>query len=281
MKIGLLTDSTANLKEFHFSRPFVKVIDFTVVIDGVSHSANDLDSTTFYAKMAQAKFLPTTSQGTVMSVVTLLEEFKEEGFTDVIVLTISSKLSGSYQNITMAAKEVEGLQVHLPDSLTTEVMLGATVIDVAAMIEANKPVDEILSRLDDMLQHDGALFYVDSLKHLVKGGRISGASGMVGEVLKIKPILGLTDAGTIELQEKKRTKSKALDRLIQLYQERVQDKPHTLYLLYSDNPEEVQAFSETLSAPGATKILKPITPVVGAHTGPGVIGLGWRLEQRA
>lgn len=281
MKIGILTDSTANLKEFQFERPFVKVIDFTVVIDGVSHSANELNATTFYAKMAQASSLPTTSQGTVMNVVSLLEAFKAEEYTDVIVLTISSKLSGSYQNIAMAAKEVEGVTVHLPDSKTTEVMLGATVMDVASMIEANRPLDVIVTTLDLMLERDGALFYVDSLKHLVKGGRISGASGMVGEVLKIKPILGLTDAGTIELQEKKRTKSKALDRLVELYQQNVQNHPHTLYLLYSDNPEEVQAFADSLSTINATKVIKPITPVVGAHTGPGVIGLGWRLEQRA
>lgn len=281
MKIGILTDSTANLKEFQYERSFIKVIDFTVVIDGIAHSANGLSSETFYTKMAQATSLPSTSQGSVMHVVSLLEEFKQEGYTDVIVLTISSKLSGSYQNIAMAAKEVDGVHVHLPDSKTTEVMLGATVIDVASMIEANASLDVILTSLNTMLNGDGALFYVDSLKHLVKGGRISGASGMVGEALKIKPILGLTAAGTIELQEKKRTKSKALDRLVELYKEAVQDQPHTLYFLYSDNPDEVRAFSETIVTPRATRVFKPITPVVGAHTGPGVIGLGWRMEQRA
>jgi DegV family protein with EDD domain len=278
MKIGILTDSTANLKEFQFSHPLVKTIDFTVVIDGVLHSANELTAEVFYAKMAQAKTLPSTSQGTVMNVITLLEEFKAEGFSDVIVLTISSKLSGSYQNIAMAAKEVDGIQVHLPDSKTTEVMLGATVMDVVTAIEANVPLPTILDQLELMLAKDGAVFYVDSLKHLVKGGRISGASGMVGELLKIKPLLGLVDAGTIELQEKKRTKSKALERLVELYQQAVGELPHTVYFLYSDNPDEVQAFAQSLPTPMATRHVLPITPVVGAHTGPGVIGLGWRLQ---
>jgi DegV family protein with EDD domain len=213
-----------------------------------------------------------------MNVITLLNEFKTEGFTDIIVMTISSKLSGSYQNIAMAAKEVEGVLVHMPDSKTTEVMLGAAVMSVVAWIEANNPLDTIFTQLDAMLAKDGALFYVDSLKHLVKGGRISGASGMVGELLKIKPILRLTDAGTIDLQEKKRTKTKALERLIELYQEVVADQPHKVYFLYSDNPEEVRAFAKILDTPNATRHVVPITPVVGAHTGPGVIGLGWRLE---
>jgi DegV family protein with EDD domain len=278
MKIGILTDSTANLKEFQFISPLVKSIDFTVIVDGVAHSANELTADVFYAKMAQAKTLPSTSQGTVMNVITLLEEFKAEGFSDVIVMTISSKLSGSYQNIAMAAKEVDGIQVHMPDTKTTEVMLGAQVMDVVTAIESKLPLETILKQLDVKLAKDGALFYVDSLKHLVKGGRISGASGMVGEFLKIKPLLGLMDAGTIELQEKKRTKTKALERLVELYQEAVGDQPHTVYFLYSDNPEEVHTFAKTLPTPKATRHILPITPVVGAHTGPGVIGLGWRIE---
>ena len=278
MKIGILTDSTANLKEFQFTSPFVKVIDFTVVIDGVPHSANELTADVFYAKMAQASSLPSTSQGTLMSVTTLLEEFKAEGFSDVIVMTISSKLSGSYQNIAMAAREIEGINVHLPDTKTTEVMLGAAVMDVVIAIEAKLSLETILQQLDMMLAKDGALFYVDSLKHLVKGGRISGASGMVGEFLKIKPLLGLMDTGTIELQEKKRTKTKALERLVELYQEAVGGQPHTVYFLYSDNPDEVANFAQSLQTPNATRHILPITPVVGAHTGPGVIGLGWRLK---
>jgi DegV family protein with EDD domain len=278
MKIGILTDSTANLKEFQFTSPFVKTIDFTVIIDGVAYSANELTADVFYAKMATANTLPSTSQGTVMNVITLLEEFKAEGFSDVIVMTISSKLSGSYQNIAMAAKEVEGIQVHMPDTKTTEVMLGAQVMDVVTAIESTLPLETILKQLDVKLAKDGALFYVDSLKHLVKGGRISGASGMVGEFLKIKPLLGLMDAGTIELQEKKRTKTKALERLIELYREAVGDHPHTVYFLYSDNPNEVESFAQNVPTPNATRHVLPITPVVGAHTGPGVIGLGWRLE---
>ena len=278
MKIGILTDSTANLKEFQFTSPFVKIIDFTVIIDGVAYSANELTADVFYAKMATANTLPSTSQGTVMNVITLLEEFKAEGFSDVIVMTISSKLSGSYQNIAMAAKEVEGIQVHMPDTKTTEVMLGAQVMDVVTAIESTLPLETILKQLDVKLAKDGALFYVDSLKHLVKGGRISGASGMVGEFLKIKPLLGLMDAGTIELQEKKRTKTKALERLIELYREAVGDHPHTVYFLYSDNPNEVESFAQNVPTPNATRHVLPITPVVGAHTGPGVIGLGWRLE---
>ena len=283
MKIGILTDSTANLQQIPYTSARIKVIDFSVIISGQSYKASTLSADEFYTRMASAEKLPTTSQGTVMDVITLLEAFQAEGVTDVIVMTIASKLSGSYQNIASAAKEVQGLLVHMPDTKTTEIMLGTAVKQVDQWIEQGLQVPAILSKLEPYLDVDGAYFYVDSLQHLVKGGRISGASGMIGEVLKIKPILELTLEGTIELKEKKRTKSKAVEQLIALYEAAVDSQPHTMFLLYSDNQAEVRSYLEhfPLNDQRKERMLSPLTPVVGAHTGPGVIGIGWRLHQRA
>lgn len=283
MKIGILTDSTANIQQIPYSSERIKVIDFSVVISGESFKASTLSTDEFYQRMGAAETIPTTSQGTVMDVITLLESFKSEGYSDVIVMTIAAKLSGSYQNIASAASEVGAIQVHMPDTKTTEIMLGTAVKHVDGLIEQGHDVKTILNQLERFLDADGAFFYVDSLKHLVKGGRISGASGMVGELLKIKPILELTIEGTIELKEKKRTKSKAIDHLISLYQEKVKDTPHTMFLLYSDNHAEVAEYEAVfpLDAMRKERYLSPLTPVVGAHTGPGVIGIGWRLHERA
>lgn len=283
MKIGILTDSTANMQQIPYASERIKVVDFSVIISGESYKASTLSVDEFYQRMAGAEKIPTTSQGTVMDVVTLLEAFKTEGYSDVIVMTISAKLSGSYQNILSAANEVTGIQVHLPDTKTTEIMLGTAVKHVDELIGQGLDIAFILSQLEPFLFADGAFFYVDSLKHLVKGGRISGASGMVGEVLKIKPILELTTDGTIELKEKKRTKTKAVNQLIALYHDKVKDTPHTMFLLYSDNHAEVAAYEAVfpLDATRKERYLSSLTPVVGAHTGPGVIGIGWRLHERA
>lgn len=283
MKIGILTDSTANMQQIPYASERIKVVDFSVVISGESYKASTLSVDEFYQRMAGAEKIPTTSQGTAMDVVTLLEAFKTEGYSDVIVMTISAKLSGSYQNILSAANEVTGIQVHLPDTKTTEIMLGTAVKHVDELIGQGHDISFILSQLEPFLFADGAFFYVDSLKHLVKGGRISGASGMVGEVLKIKPILELTIDGTIELKEKKRTKTKAVNQLIALYHDKVKDTPHTMFLLYSDNHAEVAAYEAVfpLDATRKERYISSLTPVVGAHTGPGVIGIGWRLHERA
>lgn len=280
MKIGILTDSTANLHQIPYQHPSVKVIDFSVIIDEVAYTVQTLSQASFYEKMAASSKLPTTSQGTVMDVLSLLESFQAEGFTDIIVLTISKALSGSYQNIYMAQQEIKGLTVHLLDSKTTEIMLGSAVIHAASLIDQGASIDEIKDQMESYLQQDGAYFYVDSLKNLVKGGRISGASGMIGEALKIKPILELDEEGRIELKEKNRTKVKSLERLVSLYKEKVADKPHDVFFLSSDNPEDVKAFSERLDlGPHVqSKTYAPLTPIVAAHTGPGMIGIGWRIH---
>jgi DegV family protein with EDD domain len=279
MKIGIVTDSTANLHQIPYSHTSVKVIEFSVIIDEVPYTVQTLSQEEFYLKMAAATKLPSTSQGTVMDVLNVLESFKLEGYTDVIVLTISKALSGSYQNIFMAKNEIQGLNVHLLDSKATEIILGSAVMYAARLVDQGMSVEEISAQLSTYLQHDGAFFYVDSLKNLVKGGRISGASGMIGEALKIKPILELDEEGRIELKEKNRTKAKSLDRLVALYKDKVQDHPHDVFFLSSDNPEEVKRFSETLTlGPNVRqKMYSPLTPIVAAHTGPGMIGIGWRI----
>ena len=279
MKIGILTDSTANLHQVPFTHPAVKVIDFSVIIDEVPYTVQTLSQEDFYKKMAAASKLPSTSQGSVMDVLNILEAYKSEGYTDVIVLTISKALSGSYQNIYMAKNEIEGLHVHLLDSKATEIILGSAVMYAAQLVDQGLNVEQITAKMTPYLEQDGAFFYVDSLKNLVKGGRISGASGMIGEALKIKPILELDEAGLIELKEKNRTKSKSLERLVALYKDKVQDRAHDVFFLSSNNPDEVRHFSETLSlGPNVHQIIySPLTPIVAAHTGPGMIGIGWRI----
>lgn len=279
MKIGLLTDSTANLHQIPYHHPALKVIDFSVIINEVAYTVQTLSQDEFYQKMAASSKLPTTSQGTVLDVVSLLESFQSEGYTDVIVLTISKSLSGSYQNIYMAQQEIQGLNVHLMDSKATEIILGSAVMHAASLIDQGASVEQIKDQLESYLQHDGAYFYVDSLKNLVKGGRISGASGMIGEALKIKPILELDEEGRIELKEKNRTKAKSLERLVALYKEKVGDQPHDVFFLSSDNPQEVKDFSERLELGPLvqSKTYAPLTPIVAAHTGPGMIGIGWRI----
>jgi len=279
MKIGIITDSTASLDLVGYEHDHVKVIDFAVALDNENYKISELDPDTFYDMMNLAKDLPRTSQGSVADVIGIFEQFEEEGYTDIFVMTISSKLSGSYSNIVTASNEFENLNVHLIDSLTTAYLLGDAVKDAASLIDEGREVDYIKESLQKMYDNDGVFFYVDSLKFLVKGGRISGAAGMVGEVFKIKPVLQISPEGTVDLVNKNRTKKKTLKMIFDMYYEKTEGKPHKLFCFYTDNKEEVTSLVEELK--NQENVLEShitgLTPAVSSHTGGGVIGIGWRF----
>lgn len=282
MKIGILTDSTACLDFVDFTHDLVKVIDFTVAIDDVVYKISELDSDEFYVKQKKAKDAPKTSQGSVMEVMNKFEGMVSEGFTDVIVMTISSKLSGSLANIVMAAQEYDDkLNIHIQDTKTAAYILGDAVVESVKLIEQGLSVDEIMEAQEKMYKNDGVFFYVDTLKYLVKGGRMSSAKGFVGEMLKVKPILELDSEGAMNLLEKNRTKKKTLPMLVDLYKKNTEGRKHVVHALYTDNKEEVEEFvSQFKDDPNVVKVtLTGLTPAVSAHTGPGLIGLGYRFVE--
>lgn len=279
MKIGIITDSTASLDLVGYTHPHVKVIDFSLELDGTNYKISELDPDKFYTMMDEAEHLPKTSQGSVADVIGIFEQFQKEGYTDVFVMSISSKLSGSFSNITTAANEFEDMNIHLIDSKTTAYFLGDAVVEAAKLIDEGKDVNEITNAIHQMYENDGVYFYVDSLKYLVKGGRISGAAGMVGEVFKIKPVIDIAPEGTLNLVRKNRTKKKTIKMLFDMYYEQTEGKPHKLFCFYTDNREEVEKLAEGLKTQENVleSITVGITPAVSSHIGGGVIGIGWRF----
>jgi len=278
-KIGIITDSSACLNLVGFESKYVKIIDFIVNIDGIPHRISKLDIDMFYRVLRENKELPTTAITSQQEIIDMFNEFKDDGFEDVIVLTVSSKLSGSLNNVMGAIQEVDGINIHVIDTLTTAYILGDAVVEAVTMIEAGKSVEVILAELNRMFENDDALIYVDTLKNLVKGGRMSGAVGIVGEVFKIKPILRLAADGTVSPIAKFRTAKKAISRLIDMYKEKTSGRKHKLYILHSDNYEFVKGIAESIISTSkdiVSSIITGITPVISTHTGPGAFAISWR-----
>ncbi len=279
MKIGIITDSTASLELVNYTHPHIKIIDFSLSLDGVPYKISEIDPNKFYKMMSEAKELPRTSQGTVSDVQDIFSKFESEGYTDVLVMTLSAQLSGSFGNVVTASREFDSMNIHLIDSKTTAFVLGDAVIETAKLIDSGKNVEQIKFELSTMYDNDGVFFYVDSLKYLVKGGRISGAAGMIGEVFKIKPVLEITNKGTIELVNKNRTKKKTLNMLLKMYHDKTDGRKHKLFAFFTDNEEEVNEFIDDIRSNEnvVDTYVTGLTPAVSAHAGGGVIGIGWRF----
>jgi DegV family protein with EDD domain len=274
--IKIVTDSTAYLSEATVRQHDLRIVPLCVHFgeeafrEGVELSHKD-----FYTRLKAAPVLPTTSQPSAGEFYEVFKELVDAGH-EVVALTISSKLSGTW-NSAMAAKEMlPGAAISVIDSLSTalglQLMLAATV----EAIHAGASRQQIVDQVEEIKAKIHVLFVVDTLEYLAKGGRIGNAKAFMGTLLKVKPILVLQD-GAIEPLEQVRSKQKAQARMLELVDEYVGDKgvQAKVAICGALVPDEVSALSrELVGRLGcAQPLISEIGPVIGTHTGPGVIGV--------
>lgn len=150
-------------------------------------------------------------------------------------------------------------------------------IEAQKMVDEGKDSDTILSRLDTMRENNHIYVTVHTLKYLVKNGRLSNAAGFFGSLLKLKPLLEVSKDGKVETKRKIRTTKKARQIMFDLFYEEIDGKDVEVFLIYTNNEEEIRAMrDEMLTHDGIDEVkLIPLTPVVGCHAGPGTMGLGY------
>ena len=219
-----------------------------------------------------------TSQTATGFMLDVYKRLEKEGYTDVIVVTISSKLSGTYQNAILAADMTEKLKVHVFDSKSVAYPEAKLALVCAEMANNNHSVDEILAKLKQIRDNTKIYFTVDTLKFLVKNGRLSVARGFLGNLFKLKPLLQVSKEGVIETIEKIRTSKKAMERLKEKFFEETKDIEIEPFVIYTIDKNLAETLASEIKAryPYITEIpLQPLTPVVGAHAGPGAYAIGY------
>jgi DegV family protein with EDD domain len=274
--IKIVTDSTAYLPEAAVRQHDIRVVPLYVHFgEQAFREGVELSNEEFYTRLKEAPELPTTSQPSAGEFHQVFKELVEAGH-EVVTLTISSKLSGTW-NSAMAAKEMlPEAGITIIDSLSTSVGLHLMIEAAIEAISAGATRQEIVETLEPIKQRMRILFVVDTLEYLAKGGRIGNAKAFLGTLLKVKPILVLQD-GAIEPLEQVRSKRKALTRMLDLVEENVgshgsQAKTGITNALV---PEEAEALGKELleRLDCAQPVMGELGPVIGTHTGPGVIGI--------
>lgn len=244
----------------------------------------DITAEDFYSKLKNNPALtPTTAQAATGVILETFEELRDNGCDQILCVTVSNKLSGTHQGAMMAANMVEGVRVTVYDSLSVAYPEAKMILTAAKMAEDGRKIDEIIDALDFIKNNHTLYVSVNTLKYLVKNGRLSGASGFVGSLLKIKPLLVLTKDGRIESKEKIRTTSKATEALISKFLEDAQGLDIEPYIVHSNATDRIDFVKESiLAARPDLKEVKdyPLTPVVGAHAGPGALALGFILNKK-
>ena len=275
-KIKLFTDSAADLPQVYRYRYDIDVVPLSVVFgddeykDGVT-----LSHAEFWAKLQESKELPSTNQANPNDFVEAFTPYIEQGYT-ILYVGLSARLSGTLQSAVLAKELINSEEIHVFDSKTASIGETLLLITAGEMIKSGESLDAICSALERQREEAFAYFTIDSLTHLVKGGRLTKTQGIVGSVLNVKPILQVTPEGTIEVAEKVRSTKKALQTMVSKAKERdidlSQKRVAIVHTWGADTVSELIELVKTELAP-AEIVEGLIGPTIGTHAGPGGIAL--------
>lgn len=269
MAIKLITDSTCDIAIKDCEALGIELVPLKVTIGGKTYLDKfELTNEEFYEKMAKAEDIPVT---TLASPHDFMDKFDAYPDDDIICITISSKLSGTYQSAVIAKEETGRNNIHIIDSCSVSLGAGILVEAAAKMISKGENAADIEAKLNEIAPKVELYAVVDTLKYLVKGGRVSKATGAVGSLLGIKPILRVKD-GTIENVGKERGLAKALSKMKSLIEENTDYLENDFPVTYghSNNLSGMESFMAQMSRSGSRY---SIGSVVGTHAGPGAVGI--------
>ena len=222
--------------------------------------------------MANSEELLKTSQPNLADLDNLLMELEDKGYTHVIGLFLSSGISGFWANSQFLIEDHAKLKIAFPDTKITASPMGAMVRNVLHWSAQEMSFDNILKKLDEQIAQTTAYILVDDLNHLVKGGRLSNGSAILGNLLSIKPILNFNDEGKIVVFEKVRTEKKSVKRLVALAKD---NQNMELSILHTNAPEKAEDFKEQLEAQGVkVSTVVSLCAVIATHLGEGALVLG-------
>lgn len=275
MKTAIITDSTAYIPKELRDELNIHMVPLSVIFGQETYREEiDMTNAQFYEMVREQ--LPTTSQPPIGEFVSLFETLAKE-YDAVVVVTLSSGISGTYQGAVSAGEMVEGIDVYTFDSEISAMIQGFYVLEAAKMAKQDKTPQDILARLGEMKQSMKAYIMVDDLSHLQRGGRLNAAQAFVGSLLQVKPIVHFVDGKLVPF-EKIRTRKKALKRIFDLLGEVASEgAPMKASVIHANHPEEGEEIKAELERayPNVEFTLSYFGPVIGTHLGEGAVGIGW------
>lgn len=277
MKVRVLTESGCGLTKQQAQElnidflPLQVQIDDKTYLDGVNLTVDELNS------YLTRGYMPQTSMPPLGDIEDLLESYKKDGVTDVILITLSSGLSGTNQAIQASGKW-HGVKIHTLDIFTTLGVEKYLAISAQKLVEQEIHPDEIIARLKDSVEHSRGFLIPEDLEHLAKGGRLTPMAAKLGGMLKIKPILEVSKntQGKVDVFDKVRTMSKAIKKAVKVISKDVNAQDYVFYVLNGQADEGVQIAVDELHALVGENIniqVDPIYAVIAVHTGLGSVGI--------
>lgn len=275
-KIAIFADTSQDIT-FEIGKEYgIEVLPYKIQLDEKHYTDQvDIDSREFYEKMEHFEVLK-TGIPSIQEVVNRLDKAKEEGYTDVIAFTSSSKLTGMYNLYHTIKHDYEGVNIHVFDTNQVASSVGLLTIYIAELRNQGESISKILEEVERVRDSSNIFALFRTLTYVVKGGRFNKYAGFIGNLLNIHPLLSAVD-GEVGVIEKHRGKKRSQDSLVRNCKEYIGDCENYWIAIFSgNNDDEVSELEEKLSDvfSKAKKVLKTeLTPVLGCHAGPKSVGI--------
>lgn len=274
MSIRIVTDSTCDLPARVAQAHGIKVLPTYVnvgeqsFLDGVELSRDE-----FYERLPALEESPTTAAPAVGTFAEVYEALAAEGATAILSIHLASSLSGLLNAARLGAQAAEGIDVTVFDSRQISMGLGLLALDAARMAAAGESLSEITASLEAEIEKTHVLAVLDTLEYLRRSGRVNWAEFGLGTLLRIKPMVHVHE-GTVSSLDKVRTRKRALDKLL----EHVADlgQLREVALLHTAAPQGAQQLgrrAKHLFPANYDPLSAAVTPTIGAHVGPGALGI--------
>jgi len=275
MTVKIVTDSTSDITRALADQLGVTVVPLTVMF-GHETFLDRVDITTdeFYRRLTRQEVYPTTTQPSPGAFAEIYKKLAAE--TDgILVIVISGKLSGTYQSAS-SARDIAGIKARIEviDSTKTAMALGLLVIAAAKMAKSGASLDDIAKAVRERIPHTHPIMAFDTLKYLAKGGRIGRAQGLVGSVLRVRPVLTMRD-GEVAPLTRLRSQAATMD---YLYNAVASLKDiEELAVEHATTPDDADALVERLSQiyPKERIYRSTVSPVLGTYMGPNVLSISY------
>jgi len=270
--IRVVTDSGCDLPEQLLDDHLVEVVPLTVRFGDTNYlDRRELSIDDFWSKLTGGDETPQTAAPSVGMFTEIYEALAADGADGIIVLCMSSAISATHRSASLAAEAFETVPLRVIDSRLVSGALGLAVIETAGKAMAGEDLDTVAAAAADACEAISLYATLDTLEYLRRGGRIGNAAAFVGGLLDVKPIITF-DVGEVTAAGRVRTRKRALNDVIE-HLKGLGDRVQSLGVIHSD-ADELDAFvEEAAGICGCDPIVIRIGPIVGTHTGPGVLGI--------
>lgn len=272
--IRILLDSSADFSAEEAKERNLELVPINITLNDKNYRDGvDITKDEFYDLLVASEAFPMTAQPSPQDFLDIFEDVKEKG-DQLIYLSLSSALSGTFQSATLAKSMVEYDDIYLIDTLSATRAIRLMAEYACKLKEEGKDAATIAAELEDFKSRVVILAAVDTLEYLYKGGRLNKATAAIGELANLKPIITVTGEGKIGVPGKALGRNKALASLVKMITEKDIDTTFPIYSLYAVGEENTEKLERKLGEAGVrvTKRLQ-IGPTIGCHIGPGAYGV--------